>query len=110
LWITRGGRWRGRLVRVTIAGVDQPWTLTVLPRRAENLIELETGWEATAEAAFDAATEALVACAAALGAVGRQEYWITVADDLTIITPGLTSGGLVDLVAINDLRYQHSSY
>jgi hypothetical protein len=110
LWITRGGRWRGRPVRVTIAAMDQPWTLTVLPTGEENLIELDTGREATREAAFDAATEALVACAAALGAVGRQEYRITVADDLTIITPGLTSDGLVDLVAIHDLRYQHSVY
>ena len=96
--------------RVTIAGVNQPWTLTVLPTGVENIIELGNGWETTAEAAFYAATDALVACAAALGVVGRQEYRITVADDLTIITPGLTADGLVDLVSLHDLGYQHSIY
>lgn len=103
MWITRGAR-------VTITGMDQPWTLTVLPTGVENLIELATGRESTKEAAFDAATAALAACAAALGTVGRQKYRITVADDLTIITPGLTADGLLDLVALYDLRYPHSVY
>ena len=110
LWITRGGRWRGRPVRVTIAGMDQPWALSVLPTGVENVIELATGRGSTKEAAFDAATDALVACAAALGVVGRQEYRIMVADDLTIITPGLTADGLVDVVALYDLRYRHSAF
>jgi hypothetical protein len=90
--------------------MDQPWTLTVLPTGVENLIELATGRASTKEAGFDAAADALVACAAALGPVGRQEYRITVADDLTIITPGLTADGLVDLVALHELRHPHTVY
>lgn len=105
MWTTRGGRWRGRPTRVTITGMDQPWTLTVLPTGAENVIELATGRGNTSEAAFDAAADALLDCVIALGPVGRQEYRITVAGDLTIITPGLTEDGLVDLVSLHQLRY-----
>lgn len=53
--------------------MDQPWTLTVLPTGVENVIELATGRGSTKEAAFDAATDALVACVTALGRSGRQE-------------------------------------
>lgn len=86
--------------------MDAPWTLAVLRTGAENLIPLGSGREATHAAAFDAAIDALAECAAALGKAGRQEYRITVAGALTIITPGLTEEGLVDFVALNEWAYR----
>lgn len=84
-----------------------PWTLAVLPAGAENLITLGSGRQTTHADAFDAARDLLVDCAAALGAAGRQEYHLTVAGALTIVMPGTTEEGLVDLVAIHDMTHQH---
>lgn len=88
-------------------GVDAPWTLQVLPRGAENLIALGTGWAPSRAAAFDAATGALVEIAAALGKIGRQEYRITVAGRLTIVLPGVTEDGLVDLDALHEMAFRY---
>lgn len=83
--------------------MDTTWTLQVLPRGVENLLTLGTGRQPTRGAAFDAATAVLIEVAAALGESGRQEYHITVAGDLTIVTPGLTPDGLVDVDALRDM-------
>lgn len=77
------------------------WALDVLPTGAENRIPLTGGRARSRQAAVEAAVEALIRVAGALGTGGRQEYRLTVAGSEMIVIPGLTCDGLVDLAALN---------
>lgn len=82
------------------------WTVGVLPPLIENVIELDRGHEPSFDAAFTAASAALLAAVAATGR--RQEYRLTVDDIDMTVTPGLTERGAVDLHGLDQaLHRQH---
>lgn len=69
----------------------------MIPAGVENVVALAAGVDATPAGAYVAASGALLAVIAAAGSGGRQEYRLTVAGAVMIVTPGLTAEGMPDV-------------